>query len=238
MKNKKDFQILLPPAVSIIVPVLNEQETINRTIANLAGACRGFNVEIIIVDGDPAGSTINRVGRNQVITLVAPAGRASQMNAGAKAAKGGILVFVHADTHLPPGAIGDVLRARKRPEIAAGAFFLGIDSPKRIFRLIEILANVRCRLTRIAYGDQAVFVKKRVFEQIGGFAHIPIMEDIGIMQRLKKNRLAIRLIPKPVKTSARRWEKEGLIYGIVRNNLLSCLYYAGVKPSVLRRFYK
>lgn len=238
MKKTKDFRILMPPVVSIIVPVLNEQETINRTIANLAGACRGFKAEIIIVDGDPAGSTINGLDTNQVITLVAPAGRASQMNAGAKAASGGILLFVHADTHLPAGAMGDVIRICRRPEIAAGAFFLGIAGSKRIFRLIEILANVRCRLTRIAYGDQAVFVKKRVFWQIGGFTDIPIMEDIEIMQRLKKNRVAIRLVPKSVETSARRWEKEGLIYGIVRNNLLSCLYYAGVRPLVLKRFYK
>ncbi|MBS0014050.1 MAG: glycosyltransferase, partial [Desulfobacterales bacterium] len=97
MKPAKDVQILLPPAVSVIVPVLNEGGTINRTIRHLSDACRGAAAEFIIVDGDPAGSTIHCLGNRQAKTLVAPAGRASQMNAGAEAAKGGILFFVHAD---------------------------------------------------------------------------------------------------------------------------------------------
>ncbi len=226
------------PAVSIIVPVLNEAGIIAETVAHLTDACRQFNSEIIIVDADPAGSTICHVDSNQVRTLAGPRGRGRQMNAGAEAAGAGVLLFVHADTRLPENALGQVLAVCCRPAVAGGAFLLGIDHPGKFYRLTEAWANLRGRLTRIPYGDQAVFIKKRVFHDLGGYAPIPIMEDIEIMQRLKRRGLKIRLIGKYVQTSARRWEQEGMIHGMVRNTILSSLYYAGVKPSVLKRFYR
>lgn len=232
------MNIDLPPAISVIVPVLHETEIIEQTCMHLSAACSGYNAEIIIVDGDPLGSTINRVDSEQIRTLVASSGRGAQMNAGAKTASGKVLLFVHADTRLPAGAIRDVLEICRRPSIAGGAFFLGIDNKKGFFRMAEAWANFRCRLTRIPYGDQAVFVKKRIFQKFGGYADIALMEDIDLMQRLKRNGFKIVLLRKSVQTSARRWEKEGLIYGMIRNNLLSCLYYAGVKPALLEKFYK
>jgi len=230
--------IIMPPAVSIIVPVLNEGTIIRQTVSHLTEAGRKFNAEIIIVDADPAGSTICHVDLSQVRKLVGARGRARQMNAGAKVAGAGVLLFVHADTRLPESAINKVLDVCRRPAIAGGAFLLGIDHPGKFYRLAECWANLRGRLTRIPYGDQAVFIKKRVFRDLGGYAPIAIMEDIEIMQRLKRRGLKIRLIEKYVQTSARRWEQEGLIYGMVRNTILSSLYYAGVNPSVLKRFYK
>ncbi len=231
-------KVFLPPVLSIIVPVLNESGLIRRTADHLVAASQGLNAEIIFVDGNRAGSSINLVNSSHVRGLVAPSGRGLQMNAGAAAATGGILFFVHADTRLPEGALAEVLDACRRPEIVGGAFLLGIDSRKKGFRVIEAMANLRCRLTRIPYGDQAVFIKKRVFDEAGGYAPIPLMEDIELMLRLKRRRLKIRLVRKTVFTSARRWEKDGLIYCTVRNNLLSCLYYAGVKPAVLEKFYR
>lgn len=228
----------LSPAVSVIVPVLHETAVIEQTCAHLLAACGGRNAEIIIVDGDPRGSTINRVDSQQIRTLTASRGRAAQMNAGASAARGRLLLFVHADTRLPESAVRDVLEICRRPSIAGGAFLLSIDSKKGFFRAAQAWANLRCRLTRIPYGDQAVFMKKRIFRAFGGYADIPLMEDIDLMQRLKRNGFKIALIRKPVQTSARRWEKEGRIYGMIRNNLLSCLYYAGVKPALLKKFYK
>ncbi|MCF8036555.1 MAG: TIGR04283 family arsenosugar biosynthesis glycosyltransferase [Desulfobacteraceae bacterium] len=228
----------LPPAVSVIVPVLHETGIIEQACAHLVTACSGCNAEIIIVDGDRRGSTINRVNSERIRTLSAPRGRAAQMNAGANAARGRVLLFVHADTRLPEGAVRDVLEICRRPAIAGGAFLLGIASEKGFFRMAEAWTNLRCRLTRIPYGDQAVFMKNRIFRELGGYSDIPLMEDIDLMQRLKQNGLKIALIRKPVVTSARRWEKEGRLFGMIRNNLLSCLYYAGVKPALLEKFYK
>ena len=228
----------LPPAISIIVPVLNESGIIRQTEKQLLRASAGFSAEILFVDGDPSGTSIKLLTSPRVRRLIGPPGRGTQMNAGGRAAAGSILVFVHADTRLPDGALGDVLNACRSPKIAGGAFLLGVDSPKKGFRLIEAAANLRCRLTRIPYGDQAVFIKKKVFDAIGGYAPLPLMEDIELMQRLKRRSLPIRLVKKAVRTSARRWEKDGLIYATLRNSLLSCLYYAGVSPSVLKRFYR
>ncbi len=229
--------IRMPPAVSIIVPVLGEADRINETAAHLADIARGHPAEIIIVDGDPQGSTIKKISRSDVRTRTAPRGRGAQMNAGAAAARGNILLFVHADTTLPQKAIGDILEACRRPGIAGGAFSLGIRSPRPVYRLMELWANLRSRLTGIAYGDQALFIKKRVFASIGGFREFPIMEDAAITRRLTENNFRIRLLPATACTSARRWEKEGILYGIIRNNILSALFHAGVSPRVLVRFY-
>ncbi|MFW6053119.1 MAG: TIGR04283 family arsenosugar biosynthesis glycosyltransferase [Desulfosalsimonas sp.] len=196
------------PLVSVIVPVLNEAAIIEQICMHLLAACSGYSREIIIVDGDPSGSTIKYVNSAQIQTFTAPCGRASQMNAGAKAARGRILLFVHADTRLPEGAIRDVMEACRTPSIAGGAFLLGIESEKRIFRYM------------------------------GGYTEIPLMEDIEIMQRLKRKRLKIELIGKSVQTSARRWEKEGIVYAMIRNNLLSFLYYTGANPCLLNKFYR
>ncbi len=226
------------PRLTIIVPVLNETEIIQRTIAHLADVSGDILTEIIIVDGDPGGSTIRDIAHSDTVkTMTGPCGRGPQMNAGATAASGAILLFVHADTRLPADGIRAVLDVCCAPHIAGGAFFLGIDNKKRIYRWIETWANFRSALVKIPYGDQALFIRKSVFARIGGYAKIPIMEDLDMMRRLKKGGYTISLIKKPVRTSARRWETQGLVYCIVRNNLLSGLFYAGVDASVLKRFY-
>ncbi len=230
--------ILLPPAISIIVPVLRESGIISRTVAHLVRAAEGCSAEVIVVDGDPEGSTIRHVTISEKVrTMTGPCGRGPQMNAGAKAASGALLLFVHADTRLPEGAIRAVLDTCLHPDIAGGAFLLGIDNQQRIYRLIEVWANLRSRLVKTPYGDQAIFIKKRVFEDMGGYAHIPLMEDLDLMERLKQGGYKIALIRDAVRTSSRRWEKQGVAYGILRNNLLSGLFYVGVDPFVLKRFY-
>jgi hypothetical protein len=118
-----------------------------------------------------------------------------------------------------------------------GAFDLEIKSKKRIFRLIERAASIRSRLTRIPYGDQAIFLKKSFFDQIGGFKDIPIMEDVELMQRVKKAGQKIKFIPRKVWTAARRWEKEGIVYCTLRNWILISLYMFGVSPEKLNKFY-
>jgi rSAM/selenodomain-associated transferase 2 len=231
------MEIVLPPAVSIIVPVLNEADTINEFISHLVVVSAGCNTEIIVVDGDPDGSTIQKIHSREVKAIISPPGRGTQMNAGAAAASGTVFLFVHADTLLPADAIECILDACHRRRAAGGAFLLGIDNKKPIFRMIEAWANIRSVIAKIPYGDQAIFIRSNVFLRLGGYGLLPIMEDIDIVRRLKKQGLSLRILNKPVLTSARRWEKDGVVYCIIRNNLLSNLYHAGVKASRLKRFY-
>jgi hypothetical protein len=120
----------------------------------------------------------------------------------------------------------------------AGAFDLAVDSERPAFRLIEKAASIRSRLTRIPYGDQSVFMRKRDFQDLGGFRDIPIMEDVEIMQRIKKRKGKICILRKAVRTSPRRWEKEGIVYTTLRNWLILFLYLFGVRPEKLIRFYR
>lgn len=228
------------PRFSIIVPVFNEGADINqlvehaRTLANSSG----LSAEILVVDGDPEGKTIASIGDREVVTTLGIKGRGYQMNAGAALAKGEILLFLHADTRLPDDALSLIDAVCGRSASAAGAFDLAIDSPRPVFRLIEKAASLRSRLTRIPYGDQAFFFSADYFRQLGGFAGIPLMEDVEFMRRIKKRRDRIVFIDRPARTSARRWEKEGILKCTLRNWCLLTLYLFGVAPGRLVRFYQ
>ena len=191
-----------------------------------------------MVDGSPAGDTLSAVAGKGVVKIRCAPGRGSQMNAGAAAASGEILLFLHADTKLPAGAGSRIAALCDDPAVAGGAFDLVIDSPRPVFRVIEKAASLRSRATRIPYGDQAIFIKAVVFHSIGGFRHIDIMEDIDLMQRLKRRRYRIRFADAPVRTSPRRWEKEGVLYTTIRNWILSTLFYLGASPDRLKRYYR
>jgi rSAM/selenodomain-associated transferase 2 len=194
--------------------------------------------EIIIVDGDPAGRTIEAARNMGVNTAISEKGRGKQMNLGAALAAGEILIFLHADTLLPADALELIETAMEDGSCVAGAFDLAVDSERPAFRLIEKAASIRSRLTRIPYGDQAIFVRKRDFQDLGGFRDIPIMEDVEIMQRIKKRKGKICILRKAVRTSPRRWEKEGIVYTTLRNWLILFLYLSGVRPEKLIRFYR
>ena len=168
----------------------------------------------------------------------APMGRAVQMNAGAAAATGAMLIFLHADTRLPRTALNLIDHAMAEQTLIGGAFDLRIDTERPLLRLIAAVASLRSRLTRIPYGDQAIFIRRRAFHQIGRFPEIPLMEDVALMRRIKKTGGRICFIPEPVITSARRWEREGVIYGTVRNWLLLSAYTLGVAPDTLARYYR
>ena len=151
-------------------------------------------------------------------------------------AQGDILLFLHADTRLPKA--WDVLIKKALHVNNAGAFSLGIDSPKRIFRIIEILATLRTKTTQIPYGDQAHFFETSFFKQLEGYTTIPLMEDIDIMKKDKLKGEKITLLDEKALTSARRWEKEGIVYTTLRNRVLSLLYFLGVAPKHLVKRYK
>ena len=171
------------PAISIIIPTLNEAESITATMKS-AQACTG--VEIIVADGrssDGTGEVAKGLGA-RLLTITG--GRAKQVNAGAMAASSDVLLFLHGDTRLPGGFDKHVFNFLTMPGTVAGAFALGIDGPEIGLRIVEKLANFRSRVFRMPYGDQAIFLRANLFRSIGGFPEIPIMEDFVFMQRLKR----------------------------------------------------
>jgi len=228
----------MTPTFSFIIPVLHEETVIPGTIQHIRGLFAFGADEIIIVDGDTAGKTINVARDLGVKTLSSEKGRGTQMNRGAALATGEIFIFLHADTLLPHDALECIATVMQDKIISAGAFDLSIDSEKAVFRMIEKVASFRSRITRIPYGDQAIFMRRSVFNNMGGFKNIPIMEDVEIMQRIKKQGGKICIIDRAVRTASRRWEKEGILYTTLRNWLLLSLYLFGVKPEKLVRFYR
>ena len=224
-------------SVSVIMPVLNEGERINNMLRSLALSAGNVPHEIIVVDGDPAGSTITRIAEPDVIRLSAPKGRASQMNAGKARASGDVLLFLHADTLLPKNALSKIAAALADGRYVGGAFDLGISNPRWIFRLTGWCASLKHRLTRIPYGDQAIFMQRRYFESLGGYPEIPLMEDVELMKRIKRRSDRIVILSDAVTTSSRKWEKDGVIYTMVRNWILQTLYMFGVPAEKLVKYY-
>jgi rSAM/selenodomain-associated transferase 2 len=226
--------------ISIIIPVLNEVGTIEKVLASTQTST---NVEAIVVDGGSVDGTLELAQTLGVKVLSAPTGRAGQMNVGALAATGEILLFLHADTLLPPRFDTMVRTALKLPKqgnrkaAVAGAFALQIDAPLRSLRLIEWGVNWRSRCLQMPYGDQAIFLKAEIFHQMGGFAQLPIMEDFELVRRLRSMG-HIALIPIPVVTSARRWLKKGIIQTTLINQIIILAYLLGVSPKQLVCWYR
>ncbi len=223
---------------SIIVPALHEADTINSLIGHINRLRHGAEVEIVVVDGSAGKDTIAAITNKKVIKLISEKGRGKQMNRGASVAGGEILIFLHADTKLPAGAFTKIDAVMKDEQYVGGAFGLHIQSEKFRYRLLARLASIRCRLTRIPYGDQAIFIRASYFKMIGGFKEIPLMEDVDLMRRIKRRGDTICILTDHVSTSARRWDEEGFFFGLMRNATLFILYLSGVSPHRLARFYK
>ncbi|MFY9941421.1 MAG: TIGR04283 family arsenosugar biosynthesis glycosyltransferase [Desulfobacterales bacterium] len=224
--------------ISIVIPVFEEACTINHGLEHLINLPFSGQMEIIVVDAAPSPATIGAIRRTDVTKIVAPRGRGPQMNRGAATAAGDILLFLHADTRLPRDGLESAAAALRSPRIVGGAFRLEIASPNPLFRVIEGTANLRTRLTRIPYGDQALFFDRRFFQRIGGFSDIRIMEDVELMQRVKKGGHRIRILPSRVRTSARRWQREGIVRCTLRNWLLVTRFVLGSPPDRLARHYR
>ncbi len=222
---------------SVIVPVLNEEDRINSIIEHLHNQGAKGNCEIIVVDGEPQGSTIKAVHDKSVITIISQKGRGIQINAGAAIARGEILIFLHADTKLPEMALEKIRRALENEKYVGGAFNLAIDSDRLSLKYIAARASFRSSLNRIPYGDQAIFIRKAYFNKIGGFKEIPLMEDVDLMRRIKKDRRKICILPDKVITSSRRWERDGVFYTTVSNHILLALFYMGISPVKLAKYY-
>ncbi len=224
--------------ISIIIPALNEASIINRTIDNIFSLPYSGELEVIVVDGSPDRDTIDAIKKADVKKIFSEKGRAYQMNRGALNACGEILLFLHADTELPKSALNTISSVMGKGDYVGGAFDLGIESARAAFRLVERAASLRTRITRIPYGDQAIFIGKEYFHAACGFKEIPLMEDVELMRRIKKAGDNIYIISEKVKTSSRRWEKEGIVYCTLRNWVLITLYFMGFAPEKLVKFYK
>ena len=225
--------------ISVIIPTLNESSTIARTLTRTV--TRGFD-EIIVSDGGSTDPTIPMIqaccARIPAVRLVtAPAGRARQLNEGVKTCRGDALLFLHADTELPPTARTAIESALENTRCVGGRFDVRFDHPSRWGVVISWFMNRRSRLTGIATGDQAIFVRREIFEQMGGFPDIPLMEDIAFSRQLKR-RGATAALTDRVTTSFRRWEKNGPLRTILLMWTLRFLYWLGVNPTRLNRWYR
>ena len=323
--------------ISIIIPALNESATIGPLLKHLHDlrehAEQGYSqeqrkgmekrkgrekrkgqengspedLEIIVVDGSPTGDTVKNIKDPKIITLCSSSGRGVQMNTGANNAKGEILLFLHADTYLPPDGFRIITSTLSDSRISAGAFSLGAfatdlspsksnnppnlksassasphtplpppssstsvstgsttschssplplessESTKKLnrptvyhkinhlnisLRIIAKLTTLRSRITRIPYGDQALFIRRSVFDEMGGFREIPIMEDLDLMRRMRKNGHRIRIVKEKVLTSSRRWEKEGIMRCTLRNWYLRFRFLTGTSAEALVKRY-
>ncbi len=223
------------PHISVIIPVFHENEILLKTLAHLREMAQSQNYEIIVVDTQEK-TTVELLTLQDVHIVFASKGRASQMNEGARKARGEILLFLHADTVLPNA--WDTLIKESLHVNKAGAFSLGIDDARYALRFIETMVNLRTSLTQIPYGDQAQFFQTSFFRKLDGYAKIPLMEDVEIMKHIQKQGEKIALLKPKVLTSSRRWQKEGIFYTTLRNRILCFLYGIGVSPKHLVKRYK
>ncbi|HIE64458.1 MAG: TIGR04283 family arsenosugar biosynthesis glycosyltransferase [Nitrospira sp.] len=228
-------------SISVIVPVLNEEKILPLFLAHLE---RFSMAEVLIIDGGSDDQTHKVLrdwasaskSRTRRIVCSAPRSRAEQMNEGAKQAAGDIFLFLHSDSFLPSQGFEAILSALQSPSTMGGAFRLRIDSPLFFLKMISVMANLRSVVLKLPYGDQGVFVRRDTFIKLGGYREMPLMEDIDFIRRLSQEGHVI-LLKESVTTSPRRWAHKGYFYTSFRNIVLFVLYYLGVSPLRLAKWY-
>jgi rSAM/selenodomain-associated transferase 2 len=221
-------------AISVVIPTLNEQTQIERALA----CTRLSGVERIVVDAnssDGTSQTARFLGAEKVIQALP--GRAHQMDAGYREASGAIVLFLHADTRLEPGWSDAVIGALEDPSVAGGAFRLRFEPAGPGYRLIEWGVALRSRLGGLPYGDQALFVRRRLLDRAGGIAPVPIFEDLDLLQLIKRGgRLA--LLSECAWTSTRRYTRNGVLRQLLRNNAALAGYLLNLERGRIARWYR
>jgi rSAM/selenodomain-associated transferase 2 len=222
------------PLISVIIPALNEQARLPNT---LRAVQTGRNIEVLVVDGGSSDDTCAIAERMDAALLESKPGRAVQMNAGASAARGEILLFLHADTLVPVGYDESIRRSMAEKANAAGAFSFRVDSPRRALRLVETFANFRSRRLQTPFGDQGLFLRAEDFRAVGGYPKIAAMEDFELVRSLRK-RGPIATLDSPAVTSSRRWDALGIARTTAVNYTMILGYWLGVSPVRLARLYR
>jgi hypothetical protein len=233
VRQSRDF-IGKQSRVTVVIPALNEAQNLSATLTPLVNRA---DIQVIVVDGGSSDDTCQVAQRHRVQVLRSAPGRARQMNAGAAEASGDVLLFLHADTRLPDDFSAHVRRALAQPGVAAGAFRLKICGPSRGLQCVAWGANLRARFWQLPYGDQAIFVSAATFRLVGGFAEMPLMEDVDFIRRVRRlGRIAVA--PAAVVTSDRRWQRLGIARTTGLNGLLLGAYFLGFAPDRLVRWYR
>jgi len=220
--------------VSVIVPTLNEEDFIEGALARVGPL--SAELEVIVSDGGSKDNTVALArGLGARLITTAP-GRGAQMDRGAKLAAGNVLLFLHADTELPNGWLETIEKSLEDRGVVAGAFSLAIGTPGLWFRMVEAVARRRARYLGLIFGDQAIFVRRDVFNEIGGFRGLPLMEDVDCVKRLRRVGKVV-LLEKSVLTSPRRWTSGGPIKNTLKNWFFLLLYKVGFSPARLYDWY-
>jgi rSAM/selenodomain-associated transferase 2 len=219
--------------ISIVIPALNEQQMIQRAVERAWAAAPD---EVIVVDGGSRDDTAELAARQGARVVRSSRGRAVQLNTGAACSRGDVLLFLHADNWIEPDALKQIERALINPRVPGGAFRQRIESDRRLYRLIERGNALRASWRRLPYGDQGIFLRRRVFDELGRFPEVPLMEDVLLMHRLRRQAKPV-LLPGPIHVDPRRWEQEGILRQTLLNWGLVAALYLGVKPKSLVRFY-
>jgi rSAM/selenodomain-associated transferase 2 len=221
--------------ISVIIPTLNEERHIGRCIEALRAAIG--DCEIIVCDGGSSDMTRDiAIGFRGVTVIGSEKSRGVQMNRGATHAKGDVLLFLHADTVLEEGWAEEIENALTDGSVIGGAFTFSIGNPAMKYRLVEVWVKMRCRVFRLPYGDQGMFIRRDSFIKLGGYRNIPLMEDVDIINRMK-NLGKIAILNRKAATSGRRWAKKGIIRTAAINQITMLCYLIGVSPERLAKFY-
>lgn len=227
------------PLVSVVMPVLHDSEALAESLARIARQARGGSCEVIVASGAPLDESLRalQAAYPEVRWVVSAPGRGVQMNAGAATARGAWLLFLHADTTLDDGWLDAVGACDASPDRAAGCFRFALDSRAFAARVVEWGVGWRVRVLGMPYGDQALFMRRVVFEALGGYASLPLMEDVELVRRLKARGHRVHPVALSATTSARRWERDGWIRRTGTNMLLVTLYSLKVSPTRLAGWY-